>query len=325
MRRYGFLICLSLFLFISAKGQVKASLEDSELLMGNTTKLEMLVPLPNDSANVEFPALKEAIMQNKKYLSLLNDTIEILTTYNRALEEFNGVYNMRYDLLVQAFDSGTYNLPSLEFIVAGEKITSNPVKLTVLPVKVKADDKLDDFSDIATPFELNEELNNVNESESKALLWWLVSILGLLVVFLILYMFMRKSGTSFLLKNPPKPYEIALEKLSKLKKQNYPQRGKSKEYYTKLTEILRVYIRKQYGIKTFEKTSSEILMQVENNEFIDKYTDLLKSIFVTADYVKFAKVNPSETENNRCMADAVLFVKNSHTEGLSYEGKGGEK
>lgn len=294
-------------------GQATATLEDNQLLMGNRMKLIVKVPLPNDSASVDFPMLKDALLQKRKYVSLLNDTVEIRVDHRQSLEVSEDKYWMNYDLYIQAFDSGKYTLPPLEFIVNGEKVETNPVTFEVIPVKVTADDPIDDFSDIAEPFEINPNPEELDEENSNSWLWWLIGVAALILLFIIFYyIYLRKGGKNIFVPKPKPIYIQALNKLNKLQQQNLPQKGKTKEYYTRLTDILRWYLKKQFGIKTLEKASSEILYIVENDMRTAEYAPILKSIFGTADFVKFAKVNPSVVENGRCLTEAIKFVELSH-------------
>lgn len=313
-KRISILSLLAITFISWAFGQAVATLQEKELLMGNTTQLEIEVPLPNDTSKVEFPILKEALLQHRHHISFLNDTIEMRVDHKKTLDVKGDNYYMLYAMTVQAFDSGSYQLPSMEFIVDGEKITSNPVSLTVLPVKVKADDKIDDFTGVANPFGLNPNPEEMEEEGADSVIWWLIVGAVAVLLAMLAYVLYRKNGTIFPLPRKNPPYKVAIEKLLALQKQNLPQRGRTKDYYTRLTEILRVYLKKQFGIKTFEKTSSEILVQVEANAQLEPYASILKSIFETANFVKFAKVNPSETENSRCLTDSIRFIEASHPE-----------
>lgn len=298
--------------------------------MGKTMKLTVSIPVASDTSKVEFPMLQNALAARQKYIPLLNDSVELLTEHTVARENQNNKAYVKYSVAVQSFDSGRYELPPLEFIVDGKKVTSNKVAFDVLPVKVKADDKIDPANgDIKEPFELNP---NPEEMEEPAgFLWWLIPV-ALIVLAIIAYLYMRyrKTGSLLMLSKPLPPYAVALNKLRKLQGQNLPQKGKTKEYYTKLTDILRGYINRQFRIKTFEKTTSEILKEISEDERLSGYTDVLKSIFETADFVKFAKVQPSVIENSRCLTDAERFVEQSHpapeeTKKEEQKKKGGEK
>lgn len=314
-------------LYSQEAGRAEASLGNNEMLMGTLETLSISVPLPSDSARVEFPLLQEA-PKDAKYVTLLNDTVELLLNHKQYLKQENGSPVMVYDLSIQVFDSGTYQLPPFEFLVGGQKVLTNPVELIVLPVKVKADDKIDDFSDIAEPFEpLPEDEAETQNVFGKFLPWWLIGA-GIILVGLILYFFLRyrKTGTIFSLK-PVAPSVKALNKLKKLQNQNLPERGRVKEYYTKLSDILRSYLHGQFGIKTLEKTTTEIMESVSNTSDLVGYEKLLKDIFDTSDFVKFAKINPSEVENRKYWTDAYNFVVSSSPQetGKSKEMKKGGK
>lgn len=322
---YLFLSLGILFSGVSLFGQAVATLESQELLMGNRMKLNISVPVPSDTARVEFPLIQKATAEKRKYVELLNDTVELLTSFIHSIEKKGNKDWMNYELQLQAFDSGKYELPPFEFIVNGQRVVSNSVTLNVIPVKVKADDKIDGFSDIAEPFEINPNPEELEE-ESSLILWWLIAA-AILVLAIIIYLYLRykKTGSFNLLAKPLPPYAVALNKLKKLQQQNLPQKGKTKEYYTRLTDILRGYLNKQFRIKTFEKTSSEILQQMRDNDSVSEYEGVLKSIFETADFVKFAKVNPSVVENGRCLSDAERFVKASRPEEDVEKKKGGKQ
>lgn len=305
----------------SPRETATATLESEELLMGNLLKLTIYVPVESDTVKVAFPLLQQAIQNKRSYVELLNDTVELLAAHTASyVPEGNRNY-YQYQMQIQAFDSGKYVLPPFELMVGNQKVSTNSLTLKVLPVKVSVDDKIDNFSDIAQPFDVNPNPEELEE-EANNFIWWLIACAVLLLA-LIIYLFIRykKTGKILPLSKPLPIYQQALNKLQKLSQQNLPEKGKIKEYYTRLSDILRNYLYRQFKIRTYERTSSEILKDIEGNQDISKYTDIVKSILETSDFVKFAKVNPSTVENNRCMQEAVRFIEVSHPiEELKKEG-----
>lgn len=316
MKRYLRLIAILLFPLLgnlAVSGQAVATLENDEMLMGTVMKLTVSVPLKTDSTKVAFPLLEEARKKGDKYVALLNDTVELRTDHTLSQEVREGKSWLKYNLLIQSFDSGRYTLPYFEFLAEGDTIRSNRLTLSVIPVKVKADDKIDGFSDIAQPFEIIPNPEELEEDTSSAWIWWLVGAAVLLLAIIIyLYIRFRRTGTLSPFAKPVPIYQQALKKLDKLEKQNLPAKGKTKEYYTRISDILRKYLNKQFGIKTLEKTTAEILHSVDNSEQVAAYGDTLKSVLETSDFVKFAKVTPSEVENSRCMQESRRFIIASH-------------
>ncbi len=104
------------------------------------------------------------------------------------------------------------------------------------------------------------------------------------------------------------PEERALESLETLRHKQLWQSGKTKEYHTELTDAVRTFIEETTGIRATEMTSDETVEAVESGKWIVD-SSLLRSIFTTADLVKFAKSEPMPYEHDRSMSQAVEFVK----------------
>ena len=128
----------------------------------------------------------------------------------------------------------------------------------------------------------------------------------------------RKNKPIFI--RPAKPKDpahiIALRDLDAIKQEDLWQKGKMKEYYTKISDVLRVYLEDRYGIHTLEKTSYEILQDLRepNLHFEQQPYNELKQLFETADLVKFAKYTPQPDVNNLMMLNATLIVEQTKLE-----------
>lgn len=104
------------------------------------------------------------------------------------------------------------------------------------------------------------------------------------------------------------PEERALQTLEALRVERLWQSGRVKEYHTRLTDAVRQFIEEATGIRATEMTSEETVEEVENGKWKVE-SGMLRSIFATADMVKFAKSEPSPHEHERSMDEAVSFVK----------------
>ena len=104
----------------------------------------------------------------------------------------------------------------------------------------------------------------------------------------------------------------ARERLSQLKNANLWQSGKSKEYYTDLTDIVREYLEGQFNIDAIEMTSDEILQEVKKLQIDKSILNKLEDTLTTADLVKFAKATPSTTDNQTAFNDINSFVEESY-------------
>ena len=136
------------------------------------------------------------------------------------------------------------------------------------------------------------------------------------LILLIIYLIKRSKK-----KERPEEEEIkpsipaivtAREKLLNLKESNLWQSGKSKEYYTDLTDIAREYLEGQFDIEAIEMTSDEILEEVRKINLSNDIYTKLQDTLITADLVKFAKVNPNPSQNEMAFNNINTFVEESY-------------
>lgn len=118
-----------------------------------------------------------------------------------------------------------------------------------------------------------------------------------------------------IIKLAPKvlPHTKAMEEIDQIKAEKVWAKEDSKEYYTRLTAILRTYIEKRYGFNAMEMTSTEIidrLLKEQTSESLDE----LRMLFQTADLVKFAKYNTLINENDANLVNAIEFINQTKVE-----------
>ena len=105
------------------------------------------------------------------------------------------------------------------------------------------------------------------------------------------------------------PYEEAMYNLQRLKDAQLWQKGQEKEYFTGLTDILRVYIDRRFDINAVEMTSSQIIDTLKRNEETRAVNEQLEMILEVADIVKFANARPLADDNEVAYQRAVNFVE----------------
>ena len=145
-------------------------------------------------------------------------------------------------------------------------------------------------------------------------LWILWLVLGiafiLALIGLVIYLILKKKRKGYVFKPPVvQPAHVrAINELDKLKAEKIWQQGREKEFYSKLTDILRHYIYEREGVNAMEMTSGEILNEVRKLQEVDSVYDNLKQILSTSDLVKFAKYKPYPDENDLSLVNAYFFV-----------------
>jgi hypothetical protein len=82
-----------------------------------------------------------------------------------------------------------------------------------------------------------------------------------------------------------------------------------KQYYTKLTDIVRKYLEHRFNILAMESTSDEIFDSIKDIKIIESQAQgYLENLLRLADFVKFAKAQPLPDENENSWNNAYNFV-----------------
>ncbi|MBO4804349.1 MAG: cell wall anchor protein [Muribaculaceae bacterium] len=273
----------------------KAKLDSATLLMGKTTALHLEIT-QDKNARGFFPG---------EQLDTLSAMIEIAERPAADTTDLgNNRIQINRDLIIQSFDSGMWVIKPIPYVVSGDTAYCNQLSLKVLPVDVS---KMKDINDIkpveAIPFNLLDWLPDY---------WW-AWLLGLLLILAAIWAYHKyyKKGVNPLkpVKKRLPPYEEAMINLQNLKAAQLWQQGKEKEYFTGLTDILRVYIDRRFGINAVEMTSTQIIDTLKKNEETKAVNEQLEMILEVADIVKFAKVRPLADDNEVAFQRAVNFVE----------------
>ena len=82
-----------------------------------------------------------------------------------------------------------------------------------------------------------------------------------------------------------------------------------KEYYSRLTDIVRVYIEGRFDVTAMEMTTDEILDARDIDALEQEVKKELRDILMRADLVKFAKFLPTPEEHEASLRLAVKFVE----------------
>jgi hypothetical protein len=124
------------------------------------------------------------------------------------------------------------------------------------------------------------------------------AIVLVLVVLLVLgrYLFLRWRAQAELRATRP-AHEIAYEQLDQLQRANLVAAGKVKEYYIRLSEIVRYYIQNRFHIYAPDMTTEEFLDVVSRTRALEEpHAELVRRFLQHCDLVKFAKYKPEAFE-----------------------------
>ena len=292
---------MALSVTISASDVViKSSMDSAYILMGKQTPLHIeILQGANDLGYM--PQLKS---------DTLTSAVELAGVTKADTVDLGGDRRqIRFDMILQSFDSGLYTLPPILYTVGQDSFFTQELALKVLPVPIDTLQTVNDYADVVDPdshfFDfLPDVVTNY---------WWAFLIALLLGALAYVYFkyFRKKELPQIFKKKEIPPYDLAIQQLEALRIENLCENGQEKQHYTRLTEILRVYLDGRFGINAMEMTSTQIMESLRANDETKNSSEIMASILNVADFVKYAKMRPLPDDNNKAFENAVNFVEST--------------
>lgn len=303
MKKLTILIILFVLTGLNAFAQVSvtAKIDSAQIKIGEQTKIRIEV-LMNANQKVQFPVFKDTIVNN---ILLVSDTKTETNKLGNNKLKLSKIYT------ITSFDSALYYIPSLTIKVDNKeyKTSSLALKVTTVPVDtVHADRFYGEKPLMKAPFVWSDWIGMI-----------ICSFLTLIFIALLIFFIVRLHDNKPIIRKikiQPKlsPQQEAMNEIEEIKSERLSTKiDKPKEYYTRLTEAIRKYIKNRFGFNAMEMTSQEIidkLMELKDEEAMND----LRLLFVTADLVKFAKHAPEINENDANLVKAVDFINQTKAE-----------
>lgn len=125
-----------------------------------------------------------------------------------------------------------------------------------------------------------------------------VAILILTALAIMALIYFKKNKKAEEIKPLPlkPPEEIARAALNSLKAMRLIERGLIKEYYIRLSDIIRSYIETRYGIFSMDRTTWELFQEMKSKRIERQHVDRINNFLEDCDMVKFAKYIPDQKE-----------------------------
>jgi hypothetical protein len=277
------------------QGEVKATVDTESIRLGEQVQLRLSASMPPQGMNIIFPQIPDSF----GHFEVVRRSP--LDTTAQGNTKFLG-----QTVVLTSFDSGRWDIPALRFdVVSGGNITDSaftaPLYVDVNTVTV----------DTTKAFKPIKGLRTVAWNFWD---YWLYFAIGITVALVAIGLFV------YLRSRPKKPvpvpvtvvvppYQIALQQLQQLKAEKVWQSGDIKQYYTRLTDILRAYFELQFNIPALEQTTEELLQHIKPVTILNQQRDKLRSLLSVADLAKFAKLMPSPEEHENAMQQAQEIVE----------------
>jgi hypothetical protein len=108
---------------------------------------------------------------------------------------------------------------------------------------------------------------------------------------------------------PILPEVWALRALAELETANLVETGQAKVFYYRLSEIVRVYIERKFGLAAPEMTTEEFLNTLARNRGALPFdADRLREFLQACDLVKYAAFTPAGSDAEQALGTARAFI-----------------
>ncbi len=271
-----------------------ASTDSSDYLIGDYIKYSLVITM-NKNVHIINPFFRDTLKN-----------INVLSIDGPIVEESETKRTVNYFSVLSMCDSAVVTIPPIKIEYRTENdttlkfIESNPVSFNVHRLNVSVEE---DIKDIKPPIRL---------FNYYFLLYIFIGliILSLLVYYFIWHKYFRKKEEIKVDNGIEKipAHQLALQKLEQLEKEQLWQNGFIKDYHSRITEIIRWYFEKQFGLPALEKTTTESLALLKRHRKGTKVSDITEQFLNNADLVKFAKYIPMEKVNIEMMEQAKTII-----------------
>jgi hypothetical protein len=311
---------VALLLSVAAFSQdiTVSSLPDTTvMLIGDQTGFTVMATMPGN-AGAELSTATDTLAG--KIIVLRRDPRDTVSSPDGSM-----TITDRY--LVTSFDTGTFRIPPFYAeVTEGDSVLryfSDASFLKVIRPDITPPDSTDVIFDIVPP-------RAAPVTFAEVLPWLVIAAIAAVVLYL-LARFLPRNPLRRLVRPPAPPepaHVIALRELQSLRAEELWQKGEIKEYYSRLTDILRRYIDNRYGISSPELTTDETVRMLQKASVTTReQMSLVKELLSLSDMVKFAKYLPEAALHESSFDDAVRFVEETKLIEMVQEeetGKGGK-
>ena len=226
-------------------------------------------------------------------------------------EKNNVVTTCQYRL--EPLLSGKYEIPAFTFAFQDANDAGTKHELTSEPIAVEVTSLLGDQRAKL----VIEDIEGVVEMPRAALAWWiwLLAGLGLAVAAGAGWFFLRRRRTKELGRIFQPAHELAYARLRALVAEQLVEQGRTKEFYERVSGILRYYIEDRFDLHAPERTTEEFLAELPYTPVLSAPdTEVLKEFLTHCDLVKFAKHEPTTEQVQRTFDLVKDFVERTRSD-----------
>jgi hypothetical protein len=215
----------------------------------------------------------------------------------------------KWQYRLEPFLSGKYALPQFTFNFHDANSTKiDQYSLSTEPVDIEVTSLLGEQRSKL----VIADIYNVLELHRTISLWLYIVLAGsfVAVVIVSIWFYFRRRTAAALIRIFVPAHEIAYERLGALVKDDLIKAGRIKEFYQRISDILRHYIEDRFALKAPERTTEEFLVEMQAADILavgDKKQ--IAEFLQHCDMVKFAKMHPTSEQIQRTFDLVKNFIE----------------
>ncbi|MHC4268598.1 MAG: hypothetical protein ACYSTS_09045 [Planctomycetota bacterium] len=290
---------------VQAQGSLKE--ENSKQLVNVTANVDKARATIGDKINykitVDFPENMEVFFPETK--EKVGDlTVKDFDVADIEKEEGRITRELMY--ILETYKTGSYIIPAFDIKYKEKHKSEVEVAKTpeiFIEVATTLDEDASDVRDIKPPVSLHK---------SYFRLYIIIAIaFGVLALAAIVlhYIYRRKEMETESIPEPLSAHQIAYNELESLRTMDLISKGQIKEYYYRLSNIVRHYIENRFKLMAPERTTEEFLAEMTvTGKLAEDHKKLVGNFLEHCDMVKFAAYGPDSREIDNSFNSAKRLV-----------------
>lgn len=278
---------------VSANAQVKSGVQKGDLKIGEQTELIYEVNVFSKSLKVDAKPFKKIIpalrfSAERSYENPDSIEIEIIQEFKQRTQTKAGETNWKGSYTITVWDTGYFVIPPFEAKSGDSSIQFSPILIHVTaPTEIQGKELYDikeEFFEI--PFDWGDWMKQYG--------YWILGGLVLALGIFAYFFFKRKRKTHA--EDTRSLEEKTLLAIESLYASGMWKKDNSKAYYSELSFILRSYLSARFSLNLLERTTFETNFLLKQKGVHESSLSAIRSVLDQSDLVKFAKLNPTETD-----------------------------
>jgi hypothetical protein len=290
----------------NASLDISSKVDRSEITIGDHIRYEITVAYPKDG-HVELPSVLGNL-----------GSFEVKDFQVTDPKDQGGLTVQTWRFDISTYTVGKYTLPP-QIINFRQGTDTTAAAFYTQPIEINvirtSPETVKDIADIAALAEVKQGTP------------WIIYGLGAIAILTLIIGFWRRLRTKrvFVARKPVlPPFDEAMAKLAGVKDLSLIRQNRAREFCFVLSEALRRYLDRRYGISSLESTTSEFLGQSRTLPVTSAQKQWLAEFCDKTDLVKFANAALLESDASALIAKVEEFLKQTKpTEMEQAQGKGG--